>query len=150
MNVLIFNVNVDMTDEDVRQMICTGYAWAVQHQRGCLFSVDGFNHDPRGLFQIPEALALMTRLRDMGFMSVLHTSTLITEDGQPADHPIGPLGAIELWAMSKGYFGQSGEFEMTPDLFRKFQEELAESNAKCDLLLAGLTPDGAHRHGGER
>jgi len=86
-----------------------------------VLTVDGYNDDPRDLYQIPEVIGLFKRLLNNGFISLLEYSTIhpiMAPKNMPIPSP--GLGALEVWAIATEryarWFNYPGEWKDGEDL----------------------------------
>jgi hypothetical protein len=157
-NFLFTAVTADMNDDELKEIIHRIYPRVCKEQQGCLVTISGYCNDPRELWEIPEAIDFCQRLIDVGFISILAPIAQIALPGTSA------FGAIEVWFVANGRI-KNRRNEITEEDLERLQVLLAESNAKCDIILAQPCPDtgiaqmeldlspnrtlseGQHRHG---
>ncbi len=84
------------------------------------FTISGFDSDPRNLWEIPEAVALMNRMWECGFVSLLHANVA----GSP-EYFSGFFGAMQLWGVMKGIVNQ--EVDLDDNFRRMFVTDYTEA-----------------------
>jgi hypothetical protein len=102
--------------------------------------VEGYDDDPRGLYEIPEVRQLCQRLVALGFISELDVTTSmkgLTPAGVPGMD--AGLGAFGVWALSRGLIKAPGTTAVPESTLREFFEVLKESNQRADRHL-GVKP----------
>lgn len=91
-----------------------------------LLTINGYNHDPRELWQIPEVRALCQRVEASGLISLLHLNL--------DDRLEMVLGAWDVYALARGLV-RSYRVELTPEHLTDFKRVLGESNRVVDRML---------------
>jgi hypothetical protein len=104
-----------------------------------VLTIDGFNHDPRELWHIPQAVQTIKRACDAGFLSILYPSVLMAGIG--FNHPCGRLeafGALELWLVASGLFAIDGYvLEINQkDMLRFLKKEMPAENERLRKRIA--------------
>lgn len=98
-------------------------------------TIDGYDHDPRELGEIPEVRAFCRRLVDQGFISFLEATTSIPELSKVPGGSQAGLGAFEVWALAHGYIGKAGTYRHPHERLTEFKEALIQANQRADALL---------------
>lgn len=95
-------------------------------------SIHGFDDDPRELWNIPEVQSFCRRLIDIGFISDLEFAPHWEPDlsGTPGQ---GGLGAVEIWLMAEGRFGQT--LELDANVLAEASLVVTRANARADEVL---------------
>ncbi len=108
------------------------------YKAGCypvFFTISGHDDDPRDLWEIPEALDLMKRMWEVGFVSLLRPN-VPGEEG----HFNGYFGAFQLWAVTHGI---TKSRPMTDEDIQNFVANYREA---CDWGNRRVSPhDGQNR-----
>jgi hypothetical protein len=134
-SLLYCSVTVDMTDDEIKEMIHKMYRRVDEVGHGFLFTVAGYNNDPRELWEIPEVIAFFKRLIDIGFLSVLEPVAQIADPGGPA------FGALEVWMVATGQINEKKDHEITREMVGQlFTDVLYPSNMKLNKLLSEPCP----------
>lgn len=143
MNIAFFNFSVKMTDADIRQAVYEATVITEKTREGVLVSIDGYDQDPRDLWNIPEVVTFAKRLVDHGVCSVATVSTTLDPK---FEGPGGkPFGGFEIWLLSKGYLGRADlEGKFLEDLLQEFYQFLPVSNKVATEIWFGLVNDGQH------
>ena len=140
----IYNVDVKMKDDEIRELIKNGMTLCKMSGDGAMLSVDGYGDDPRDLWDIPEAVNFAKKLFAMGVCSVLTISTYL--DPQWGGSSGGkPFGAFEVWLLAKEEMGKTIEHPQLVKLFEDFKVDLLKSNAVAAAMVQGVVSDGQHR-----
>jgi len=123
-------LTVDATDDDLRCMMKD----MSNHlgKTGFILTVNDYDDDPRGLYEIPECVKFFKKIVDLGFISLLELST--TVDGLAKFSGCPGLGALEVWLCATGHFS-TGRMEISHDLMSEFLEVLENCNDKLRKLL---------------
>lgn len=100
--------------------------------KGFHLLIDGFDDDPREMWDIPAAQKLCQRLWLLGFGSPLKASTFLVPSDD--DEPKGAFGAFEVWLTSQGKL--TSPLEVDAALWQRFTRELNRSNKRCEANLA--------------
>lgn len=139
-----------MSDDDIRQIVTTGLK-LMMAGGDAMISLDGFNDDPRELWDIPAAVNLAKKLVSMGVCSSLTLSSYLDPRwAGEGDNSGKPFGAFELWLLAKEEWGKDkGGIENTrlQGLLQKFKVDLAASNEVASSTLEGRVSDGQHKGG---
>lgn len=91
-----------------------------------LLTINGYNDDPRELWEIPEVRALCQRVESSGLIGLLHVNI-----GERLELLIG---AWDIYAFARGLV-RSKRVVVTPDHLADFQRVLDESNRVVDRIL---------------
>lgn len=156
-DLVVFAIEPSISNEDLLDLMVGGYMHCLTNPKyGCFMTIDGYDDDPRSLYEIPESKQLCQRMTDMGFLSVLQPSTMLDETFSD-DSLLGsmPFGAFEVWAIATGLLNKVGQIEVTQDMLNKFWGLIHNSNvlctATCKPLLGKFNQDaiqpGCYRHG---
>lgn len=138
----IIHVPSLVTDLEIDDMIRGTLPIVRSQGEGFVCAIYGHDNDKRELYQIPEVTVLCQRLVKRGFISILNVSTLLEKEDKPW---LGSgFGALEIWAIAKGLFSESGDLDIDHDTFGRFWKDLDESN-KIAEKLEHTTSDGMHR-----
>lgn len=128
----IIEVRTTQTEEDLLLMIKGMYPLAVGTETGFILTIGGFDDDPRGLWDIPEAVGLCHKLCQLGLISLLEASTsvplLMSSLCKELKYGMG-IGAFETWWIAQGR--KAGTSIDRNDLNR-FKDEWLQSNAVCN------------------
>jgi len=111
---------------------------------GFTLVIDGYDDDPRELYEIPECVSFFQRLVDIGFISLLEVSTRIEALKKISEMP--GLGSLEVWLIATGQM-KKGNTELSGDTMKKFINEiLLPSNDKVEEIIAeiGKVTSGQH------
>jgi hypothetical protein len=136
--VLVVNLTIDADEAATLAQMRT--MKRAREERRCDYvvcSIDGFNDDPRELWEVPDVRELCRRLVACGFISYLEFATLICAEAPPfvRQH----WGATEVWLCSMGLLGR--HTCLTAELLDEMQRVVCESNDKADSLLGPLVLD---------
>ena len=144
MNLAFFNFDTKMTDAEIRASVREGVAFTSKTRKGVLVSIDGYDTDPRDLWNIPEVVAFAKRLVALGVCSVATVST--TLDPEFDAGPGGkPFGGFEVWLLARGDLGRNDlEDQILQDLLEEFKNFLPASNKVATDIYHGLVEDGQH------
>lgn len=115
----ILDINKDMTAQEMRAKIKELIAIIEVTQRGFHLSVNGYDQDPRDLWEIPKAIALLQRVWDTGLAALLEPSSKET------------LGALEVWMIITGRITHQGQYSITQQIRDQFIHELMACNRRC-------------------
>jgi hypothetical protein len=129
-------LTLDMSDGDlVKIMQSMRQIRASSEPSVIMCFIHGFDDDPRDLWHIPEVKRFCRRLTDIGFISDLDFAPHWDPDlnGAPGG---GGLGAVEIWLLSEGRFGQI--LDLTPELLAEATSVVARANARANEVL-GMT-----------
>lgn len=127
-NTLMMLADINMSDEELQATIQKSLPVCKKNKQGFYLSVKGFDDDPREIWEIPEVLKFYRRLKNLGFLSILTTSSHIFPSSQ--DEPAG-FGAFEIYLFATNQpVDNAGKKEF--NVFLKFLRE--ESNPKSRLL----------------
>lgn len=99
-DLMVISLGVDMTVNEIKECIQKMLPVCVVNGRGFCLTISGFDDDPRELWEIPEAIAFMRRLYDLGFIATLEVSTRCKELFSKKYKDIEELpgfGALEIW-----------------------------------------------------
>jgi hypothetical protein len=133
------------TNIDLIRLIKQGFELTQKNQKGCFFTISGYDFDERDLSEIPEVKELCKRAVELGLMSVLIVSTLMEDKEARA------FGALEMWGLVKGKFkkdplkNEKMILEFEKEEIEEFKIELNKSNEKCELLVRNIIRDGQNR-----
>jgi hypothetical protein len=118
--------------------------------KGFCLSINGFDDDPRDLWEIPDALDFLKRLLNLGFMTVLEVSTKSEEISGLAFELPG-FGALELWLCATERM-KSGSNQIDVDSFKVFCKDLESSNqpVRCMLKEDSIPDTSIQYHGFKR
>lgn len=107
------------------------------YRAGFVLTINGYEHDSRELWEMPEIKLLTARLVKIGFISLLEVSTHVYSLKYPYE-PIYKcsLGAREVWAMSKGIL--NSKYIITMNQHALFLKDLQKSNRACDKVTGGI------------
>lgn len=132
---MVIELFVDMTDDDIREIIRNSLPVATAKQQGFCLMIGGYDDDKRELWDIPEAVSLFKRLVSLGFISCLEVSTKIEILARVSGLP--GFGAFEVWASSIGKMGFSESFSQ--EEMKEFLAALDRSNsvAMATLMTVG-------------
>ena len=84
---VIINLSTDLTDKELQNLI---KKYLTPEFEGCTITIDGFNKDPRELYDIPEVNKFCQRLFDTGFAGLLKISK---------EHLT--WGVVDVWSAAK-------------------------------------------------
>lgn len=141
-----YNVDVKMKDSEIRDMVKTGFEMCHKTGKGGLLSVDGYNEDPRDLWQIPEVINFAKKLCAMGVCSILELSTYLDPTWESTSNAGRPFGAFELWLLAKEELGQTIQPPRVQELFARFcDQDLPKSNDYVIGMIQGRVDDGNHK-----
>jgi hypothetical protein len=103
--------------------------------------VQGFNDDPRNLWEIPRAVELLRRAYSAGFVAVLEPSTTT---GPRADGAAFGLGALEVWLIATGRFDvDCGRLEIETMALLDFASEVMPAEViRVDRMVANMRSKG--------
>lgn len=142
---VFYNVAVKMKDSDIRDLVTNGFRACHVTGEGGLLSFDGYDQDPRDLWQIPEAINFAKKLCAMGVCSVLTISTYLDSTWESKSNTGRPFGAFELWLLAKEELGKTIEQPEVMRLFGEFEIDLDKSNETVLAMMHGLVGDGNHK-----
>lgn len=126
----------DMTRKEIEEVIQKSMPICKNKAQGFVFSLGGFDEDPRELWQIPKAIKFMKMIMDIGFMSVLEVSTMCVELMPERFKGIGGapgLGALELWVCANNRMHEEN-LDISNEMMKEFLADLNESNNKVEKL----------------
>jgi hypothetical protein len=142
--IAMYDVNPSMRDQEIRELVLSGFFLAMKTNEGGLLTVGGYGHDPRDLWDIPEVVNFARKLVSMGVMSILTMSTYL--EPRWGEETAGkPFGAFELWLLAKGRLGSQINQPELKILFQSFSVDLADSNDRVYALCEGRVGDGNHK-----
>jgi hypothetical protein len=103
--------------------------------------VQGFNDDPRNLWEIPRAVELLRRAYSAGFVAVLEPSTTT---GPRADGAAFGLGALEVWLIATGRFDvDCGRLEIETMALLDFVSEVMPAEViRVERMVANMRSKG--------
>jgi hypothetical protein len=103
--------------------------------------VNGFNDDPRNLWEIPRAVELLRRAYSAGFVAVLEPSTTT---GPRADGAALGLGALEVWLIATGRFDADGiRLTVEPMTLLDFVSEVMPAEVmRVERMVATMRSEG--------
>jgi hypothetical protein len=132
--ILLCSIQKDDTDEILKnEMIkMESMLASILPTSGFLLSISGYEQDSRELWEIPEMKILATRLVNIGFISLLDLSTIMKSLKDPDPLYKTSLGALEVWALSKGIL--NGKHLITKNQYQLFLEDLNNANTQCDKV----------------
>jgi hypothetical protein len=104
--------------------------------RYVLLVVDGYNADPRELWEIPEVKELCRRLVALGVISWLDVAPRLRDLPGYATSPVVGFGAWDVWMIARGEFPRESCDVDLADLERFLDEDLRYANAVADDHLA--------------
>jgi hypothetical protein len=122
------------TPADLRY--CLKVFFKIVHERqtaGYVF-VHGWNDDPRGLVEIPEARDLCKEAIRQGILGCLQPSAdklLVTMSADGC-----PLGGVEIWAIANAACDAEGLIALHKELTPRFEADLRASAATLISLIA--------------
>jgi hypothetical protein len=95
----IMQVDIVMTDAEIIAQMRKMQRWRDENKRPAIFcTVNGFDDDPRELYEIPEVVAFAGKLVGMGYHTLLdmqHPEDLPLQPGAPYD-------GLSVWLLSTG------------------------------------------------
>jgi hypothetical protein len=131
---LLCTIQKDDTDEilknkmiDLESMLSN-----TQYKSGFLLTIGGYENDPRELWEIPEMKNFGSRLVRIGFISLLELSTQFKRQKDPDPMYGLTLGALEVWAISKGIL--SNAYVINNKNYMLFLDDLSKANKICDKV----------------
>ena len=145
-NMLVNIIDTKITDEQIRRLIIDCMP-LMENGGECAIAIDGFNDDPRELWQIPEVVDICKRLFAMGACSALTISIHFDKRFGALDIA-KPYGAFEIWLLATDEWVKNNGFitrQHATTLFQMFVVELAVSNKKAVSISNGFVEDGQHK-----
>lgn len=154
-DIMILALGHNMTDDEIKDCIQQMMPICITRGSGFCLTVSGFDEDKRELWQIPEAIAFMKRLVDIGLIAGLEVSTqcpdLVRKEFGLESLP--GFGALEIWMGGTGRLS-SGNNDITQETMTTFFEALNIANAKAKAICQEppyktgrqYIPDGSTRH----
>jgi hypothetical protein len=134
MNLTFCSLSADMSDDELKECIHKVQPRCVSTGRGCLITVNGYDRDPRELWQIPEVKAFFNRLIDFGFLSVMELMAQQAMPGTPG------FGAVEVWMVATDKITKYAKYEVGKEELDAVVKIVKESNVKCEAILAATCP----------
>ncbi len=118
-------LETSMSDDDILQ-----YARQIYFSGKCptTFTISGYDDDERELWQIPEAVAFMKRMWEVGFGTILKLNLPTAKD-----HVRGNFGALQLWAAIRGYVNEN----LTESQALAFTREYSHMCNRCNPRIDG-------------
>lgn len=124
---MLVELGADATNEDLReQMRLMKRARDERLYQHIVCLIRGFDDDPRGLSEIPDARAFCRRLVDQGVISYLDVATTFRGSDEMLR---GTLGAFEIWICAES---PKPDDDTVPDRFRA---DLLRANALADSFF---------------
>jgi hypothetical protein len=150
-DLLVVPTTLDQSDEEMIAQIRAVMEHCHRHPCAVVTTVDGYDDDPRELWEIPEVGAHLRRLVDFGFVAILLRSSTVRELGAPSHWVDCPaFGAFEVWAHGLGLFAGGGRLRMpmaeAGAVLRMFAEDVfpaAEEALKRNLHRFAHVPANA-------
>ena len=108
--------------------------------KGFYIMFHGWDDDPRGLWDIPEAVALMKKIVEMGFLSVLHP--VDPPDNQP-EHALAGLlfTGAHVKAIADGTFDRRDDGSISPQIdVIELMRAINEANERCGRQCSPTDP----------
>jgi hypothetical protein len=127
----IILVACDAAESEIRSLVAKTAKIARDSNRPFYLAIDGYDSDPREIWQIPEAVALCKRMAQHGMMSSLDPGKL------PETRKLPGFTALQLWSISTGRIAPDGTCEVTKETYDLFIQDLLKSNATAE----GIPPD---------
>jgi hypothetical protein len=159
LDVMVIELKHTMTDEEIKDSIRGMLPICRKNKLGFCLSIQGFDFDPRELWEIPEAINFTRRLCTLGFISTLEVSTtckaLMTTKELPG------FGALEVWLCAVGKMDLN--IELSKETMIDFLNDLQKSNAlvtsicqepsyntnaKLNIRSSAMMPDAPVRYRG--
>jgi hypothetical protein len=128
---VILGLSIRETNDEI-----LGYMRAMKAEREecshnpivCL--IDGFNNDPRELFDIPEVRAFCRRLMTIGFASYLDYSTTLV----PGHRAKQAWGAFEVWLCAEGRM-KAKSMDFPKSILDEFWSALMQCNESSEKTV---------------
>jgi hypothetical protein len=115
---------------------------------GFFICVDGYEEDPRELWEIPEVATFFQRLVSSGFISFLEVSAtaegLTRLDKEITSIGFPGFGALEVWMISKGMM-HAGRTDIDRAEMKKFISDLDAANAKSRVVVSKPKQEGVKK-----
>lgn len=154
-DIMVLALGADMTDDEIKDCIQQMMPICIAKGSGFCLTISGFDQDQRELWQIPEAIAFMKKLVNIGLIAGLEVSTQ-SKDMVRKEFGLDSLpgfGALEIWLGGTGRL-VSGDNDLSPELISTFFQELNTANTKAKAICAEppyksgrqYIPDGSTRH----
>jgi hypothetical protein len=121
----VLKVSANLGDKALNELLGLANAKCLKHRAAFWLVIEGFDEDPRELWDIPEAIDLIDRLVAFGFMTVLGVSV--------DDFKL--LGAYQIWVIHNRLM-QGNAMPFTKELFTQFTSDLIKSNNLVDAKFA--------------
>lgn len=132
-DLMVISLGVDMTDDEIKECIQKMLPVCIVNNRAFCLTIGGYDDDRRELWEIPESIAFMKRLYNLGFIAVLEVSTrckhLISKAYQSIDELPG-FGALEIWMGATGRM-ETGRSSISSQELDEFMECLEVANNKA-------------------
>jgi hypothetical protein len=99
----VCSLDKTMTREEVQEYAASLDKVVKQKNRGMILTVSGWDDQPEGLHEIPEAVEFLKMVMDTGFFSLLEVTTTMPYEGNPWANGLCPgIGAFEAWMIATG------------------------------------------------
>lgn len=135
-NLMVTNLSVQMTDSEIEEAMKDMAPVCQSTQNGFFVCIDGYEEDPRELWQIPEVKIFFQKLISSGFIAFLEVSA--TAEGLTRlDTNLGcpGFGALEIWMIANDMM-YSGRKEIRQNELRRFFADLENANAKSRIVVS--------------
>lgn len=146
----------NMTKEDVEEYAASIERYVKEKKRGFILTITGWDDDPRGLHEIPEAGNFLKMVMETGFFSLLDVTTTMNLKGNPWYGVFCPgIGAFEAYLIATGQMTKLAKLsedessfsaKVTKDTFEQFGHWLyTVSNPKLEQSIAAAKKRGPIR-----
>jgi len=130
----LYRLHTALTAADLREEVLRLGPRVIAHETPYYCSVDGYDKDPRELWQVPEVIALCRRIVESGLLSLMELN--VTERN--------PMlwGAWDVYACANELIRShalGGVADPSHEHRKAFFDCLAQSNATCDAVLRGTS-----------
>lgn len=129
-------VHANMDDDDLKAVFCDALSVVLKDQSPYIVRFPDFSFDPRELWEIPEAIAMCSRILNIGGISVLEVfeEKAQTDSGMNVVGPSG-LSAFHIWMIGNNLIADIVGKELSRETFEQFHSDLLLSNVTLEQLL---------------
>lgn len=147
-NLMIMNLHVNLSDAEIEEAMKDMAPVCQTTQTGFFVCVDGYEHDQRELWEIPEVKSFFQKLVKCGFISFLEISAtaegLTRLDKEITSVGFPGFGALEVWMIAKGMM-HKGRTDIVQKDLRKFIADLDVANVASKEVVSKPKQEGVKK-----
>jgi len=129
------SLSIDMTDDELKECIHKMHPRCIETGKGFYLTINGYDHDPREIWEIPEVVPFFQKLIDIGFVGLLEACTA-------DDKAMSGFGVLEVLFVANGnMLKNKGNYSIGKEEIKLAIKMYDDANPKISGILSEPCPN---------